>query len=470
MQERAHRVYIVYIPCIVHDVFPVDGVQVSEDYFFAYKCTLDPGCNMCPLDIAKAFAVEKQHGAEGSTGGDTPDESNEHRPWAFHRNMDYGGAAVCAFNGVVQGLNEEWAKGQADGTFAKLPAPDVVHWQPLLRSAVEVAVDAAAAEVTAQSYKAAQQAVLDIHEARHGGGDGDGGGMGEMVARLKPVPSRVHQTWKTAEIPIQFATFVQSWRTHNPPSEGWEHAFWSDDDLEALVEREFKWFQPVWRGYPHKIMRIDAARLLLLWKYGGVYADLDFECLKPFARFVGPANTAVLPGSEGDGAGRAACFVGVEPRAHESVYRKFHAFPELISNALIGCAPHHPFFSHPTHGLFPLLLRRAEAVALRHSTTGKVGVGVGAGGEAEAEELQPPTGKEHTILWATGPSLVDQAVRVWNQWCHSKGTPALAVDVHSDRAFFPLANPRWFKNPPNALEGAFAVHHWANSWAQPAAN
>jgi hypothetical protein len=203
-------------------------------------------------------------------------------------------------------------------------------------------------------------------------------------------------------------------------------------------------------------MRIDAARLLLLWKYGGVYADLDFECLQPFARFVGPSNTAILPGSGADtnddrAKGAAACFVGVEPQEHEAVYRKFHPHPQLISNALLGCAPNHPFFTHP-RGLIQLLLRRAEAVALGSSahasgSSSAVGVVVGAGGDAEKveEQLRPPTGKEHTILWATGPALVDEAVRVWNEWCHEHGAPSLAVDVHSAKAFFPLANPRWFK-------------------------
>jgi mannosyltransferase OCH1-like enzyme len=69
--------------------------------------------------------------------------------------------------------------------------------------------------------------------------------MSAMAAGLKPIPHRLHQTWKTSDIPAQFTRYAQSWQKHNPSSEGWEHAFWSDDDLDALVEREFEWFLPV---------------------------------------------------------------------------------------------------------------------------------------------------------------------------------------------------------------------------------
>jgi mannosyltransferase OCH1-like enzyme len=39
---------------------------------------------------------------------------------------------------------------------------------------------------------------------------------------------------------------------------------------------------PLYRRYPEQIQRVDAARYMLLHHYGGVYADLDIECLRPF--------------------------------------------------------------------------------------------------------------------------------------------------------------------------------------------
>ena len=40
----------------------------------------------------------------------------------------------------------------------------------------------------------------------------------------------------------------------------------------------------------------------MLWKYGGVYADLDFECLRPFEPFVDGKGSSALSNQ--------GCFVG----------------------------------------------------------------------------------------------------------------------------------------------------------------
>jgi mannosyltransferase OCH1-like enzyme len=115
--------------------------------------------------------------------------------------------------------------------------------------------------------------------------------------------------------------------------------------LDEFVANEFPWFLPTWDSYPAKIFQIDAARLLMLYRYGGVYADLDFECLKPFEPLVNKSN----PGM--------GCFVGVEPTEHQPVFAAFHAHKDLISNALMGSAPYHPIFEET---LFPMLIARAR--------------------------------------------------------------------------------------------------------------
>ena len=46
------------------------------------------------------------------------------------------------------------------------------------------------------------------------------------------IPSAIHQTWKTAEVPARFAAFARSWRTHHPR---WSWRMWSDADLRAFL-------------------------------------------------------------------------------------------------------------------------------------------------------------------------------------------------------------------------------------------
>jgi inositol phosphorylceramide mannosyltransferase catalytic subunit len=38
---------------------------------------------------------------------------------------------------------------------------------------------------------------------------------------------------------------------------------------------------PLYEAYPEAIQRVDAARYVILREFGGVYADLDLQCLRP---------------------------------------------------------------------------------------------------------------------------------------------------------------------------------------------
>jgi mannosyltransferase OCH1-like enzyme len=57
---------------------------------------------------------------------------------------------------------------------------------------------------------------------------------------------------------------------------------WTDEDLDELIRTKYSWFYPTYQGYDLKIKRIDAARYFMLYEHGGVYADMDFECVNNF--------------------------------------------------------------------------------------------------------------------------------------------------------------------------------------------
>lgn len=94
-------------------------------------------------------------------------------------------------------------------------------------------------------------------------------------------PTRIHQTWKTADVPheVYKAEWLNSWRTHHPM---WTYKLWTDDDNRRFIAERYPWFLSVYDGYPAGIYRADAVRYFILYEYGGLYADLDFVCLKPF--------------------------------------------------------------------------------------------------------------------------------------------------------------------------------------------
>lgn len=91
------------------------------------------------------------------------------------------------------------------------------------------------------------------------------------------IPKIIHQTWKTASLPANFKKWSDTWKKHHPD---WTYQFWNDQDLRALIATDFPWFLATYDGYDKHIKRVDAARYFILYKYGGVYADMDFMCLK----------------------------------------------------------------------------------------------------------------------------------------------------------------------------------------------
>ena len=75
------------------------------------------------------------------------------------------------------------------------------------------------------------------------------------------------------------AYWAETWRSNNPD---YEYVLWDDADNRRFVAEKFSWFLPTYDAYDAEIKRADAIRYMFLYTYGGIYADLDFECLKPF--------------------------------------------------------------------------------------------------------------------------------------------------------------------------------------------
>ena len=142
------------------------------------------------------------------------------------------------------------------------------------------------------------------------------------------IPHILHQTWKDENLPEQLRLWRRSWLEKHPD---WTSHLWTDTDLRQLIQRHYAWFLPIYDHYPEQIMRVDAARCFILHYYGGVYADLDVECLRPI--------DALLEGKH--------LVLGLEPEAHlqqDIVIQS--GLKQIISNALMASQPGDPFWQH----------------------------------------------------------------------------------------------------------------------------
>ncbi|KAJ3024800.1 UNVERIFIED_CONTAM: hypothetical protein HDU68_007766 [Siphonaria sp. JEL0065] len=134
------------------------------------------------------------------------------------------------------------------------------------------------------------------------------------------IPKIIHQSWKTAEVPDKYTNWTKTWRSLNPD---YEYKLWTDADNRKIIETDYPWFLETFDGFEDPIMRADASRVFYMHKFGGVYADLDFECLKPLDNLLA-SHHAVL--------GSMAVGLNVFLHAHS------------IPNAWMSSKPGHPIW------------------------------------------------------------------------------------------------------------------------------
>ncbi len=105
-------------------------------------------------------------------------------------------------------------------------------------------------------------------------------------------------------LPAELESYGESWARHHP---GWEMKLWRPSDLPPLCN------QALFDDATSYAMRSDIARYELLLRYGGIYVDTDFECLRPFEDLLGDVEA----------------FIGTEDGHY-------------LTNALMGAVPGHP--------------------------------------------------------------------------------------------------------------------------------
>lgn len=184
---------------------------------------------------------------------------------------------------------------------------------------------------------------------------------------------------------------------------------WTDDDLRQLVKEHYSRFLPMYDAYPHHIMRVDAARYFLLHYHGGLYADLDFESLRPI--------DPLLKGCE--------VMFGCEPPVHVDLDApRTRGLTRIVCNALMASTPAHPFWEH----VFDLLI--------------------------ESQHSPDP-------LDATGPFLLTRAVMSYEE--------QERLTIVPWELLYPIGIPEsggelQTSSDTAVRERAFGIHHWAGSW------
>jgi alpha 1,6-mannosyltransferase len=74
-------------------------------------------------------------------------------------------------------------------------------------------------------------------------------------------------------------------------NEGYKYLFWDDSDVMALIRFSYPHLLSLFNELQITVMRADLFRYLVVYKFGGFYADVDTLCLKPLDTWVTEQNT-----------------------------------------------------------------------------------------------------------------------------------------------------------------------------------
>jgi len=123
-----------------------------------------------------------------------------------------------------------------------------------------------------------------------------------------------HQFWVGPPMPEAFRAFAEGWQRLHPD---WEYQLWCDGDLPPLRNQDiYDRAAELCPGFEGQL-RSDIVRYELLYQFGGVWIDTDFECLKPIDDLLGGVD----------------CFAAWEVQ------------DRWVNNAILGCEPGNAFMA-----------------------------------------------------------------------------------------------------------------------------
>ena len=254
------------------------------------------------------------------------------------------------------------------------------------------------------------------------------------------IPKTIFQTWKSrTEIPSNFGYWSRTFVEQNPD---YVYRLWDDGDNRSFIADHYPWFLGTYEAFPAEIYRADAVRYFFLFHHGGIYADMDTECLKPLDRLLDLADVVL---------GR----MGPNPM-----------FEHSIPNAVMLSKPGQEFWllivslmmspgsrARPEYVTGPVALKRAYDLYMRPQAEGEVQdrigfvrAAMGLAGEGRSERTK--------IRLLPGNALFPLD---WNDRVHDRFVRR------------PMFKQKRVLDRPTALSlfpNSFMVSYWAHSWEE----
>jgi mannosyltransferase OCH1-like enzyme len=108
------------------------------------------------------------------------------------------------------------------------------------------------------------------------------------------IPKIIHQIWFQGEsqIPPHLKEYRETWiKIHTD----FEIILWDQVSIEKLLkEYNLSWLSELYYSYDIMIQKIDIAKYFILYKYGGIYVDMDMKCIKSINAVLNTNHNIIL--------------------------------------------------------------------------------------------------------------------------------------------------------------------------------
>lgn len=246
---------------------------------------------------------------------------------------------------------------------------------------------------------------------------------------MEQIPKILHQIWYQGfdQLPPRYKPWFQQWGELHPD---WNHHCWDEQQIRSLIKEQYPGYLDLFDSYKKRIQRIDLARIFILHHYGGVYADMDTQPLKPL-------DSLVL------GNGTQLFFDNICPEKPFPLQLQALLYSNgslrkgpIINNDFMGSTTGHPFWKEVMTHLKP--------------------------------DSPAPVGRPEIlhILNATGPLFLSKILRA-GRWIKDSGTKLIDPELVSP-GMMKRSRAKWLGGDPDQvkvdLSKAYLLHHGDNSW------
>jgi mannosyltransferase OCH1-like enzyme len=97
------------------------------------------------------------------------------------------------------------------------------------------------------------------------------------------IPHIIHQIWLQgySKIPSHLLSYMKHNKVMHPM---WKHYFWDEPTILKLL-RNNPIYLKTYHQFPYLHQKVDFARYIILYQYGGIYLDMDVKVIKPLDYF-----------------------------------------------------------------------------------------------------------------------------------------------------------------------------------------